>query len=347
MEPSNWPFSRLASLVISSSLIGAILWSIAFVNGVYGTEHSWITASRWIYDHVPDGSVICAEHWDDELPKGLQNQNRHMRGYEVTPMPMYEEDTAQKYDLIRSMLGRCDYVTLATNRLYRSIPNLPERYPMSTRYYELLFAEKLGFEKAIEFETPPRLGPLVLSDQAADESFTVYDHPKPIIFRKVRDLTDQEWDSLLGGSWVGAMPGYVGELPLMAKLRASLTGAPLPQSRQPVEETGLLLDEPVEELPVVSDFRWNAVANRSPLVAVLLWWLAVEVVALAAWPVTYTVFHRLRDRGHLLGKGLGLVILGYLVWLPSSLRLLRNGLPLTLAALALLAAFSAGIFRRR
>jgi len=346
-QPPNWPFSRLASLVISISLIGAILWAIAFVNGVYGTEHSWITASRWIYDHVPDGSVICAEHWDDELPKGLQNQNRHMRGYEVTPMPMYEDDTAQKYDLIRSMLGRCDYVALATNRLYRSIPNLPERYPMSTRYYELLFAEKLGFEKAVEFETPPRLGPLVLSDQAADESFTVYDHPKPIIFRKVRDLTDQEWESLLGGSWVGAMPGYVGELPLMAKLRASLTGTPLPQSRQPVEETGLLLDEPVEELPVVNDFRWNAVANRSPLVAVLLWWLAVEVVALAAWPVTYTVFHRFRDRGHLLGKGLGLVILGYLVWLPSSLRLLRNGLPLTLAALALLVAFSAFLFRRR
>lgn len=344
---TNLRISQFATVIIVVALVGAILWSLAFVNGVYGTEHTWITASKWIYAHAPDGSTICAEHWDDELPKGLPNQNRHSRGYTVTSMPMYEEDTAQKYDLIRSMLKRCDYVALATNRLYRSIPNLPERYPMSTRYYELLFAEKLGFEKAAEFETPPRLGPLVFHDQAADESFTVYDHPMPIIFRKVRDLTDEEWDALLGGSWQGAIPGYVGELPLMAKLRASLTGKSLPQSHRAVEETGLLLDEPVGDLPVVDDFGRNTLANRSTVLAVLLWWLAVDVVALAAWPVTYTVFGRLRDRGHLLSKSLGLIILGYLVWLPSSLRLLRNGLPLTLAALALLAAFSAFLFCRR
>lgn len=341
--------SRLASLAIGIVLVGAIVWSLAFINGVYGTEHTWITASKWIYDHVPDGSVICAEHWDSDLPKSLPTQNRAMHGYQVTPMPMYEDDKPQKYDLIRSMLARCDYVALATNRLYCSIPNLPERYPMSTKYYELLLAEKLGFERVEEFETPPRLGSLIFHDQAADESFTVYDHPKPIIFRKVRDLTDEEWETLLAGSWEGAVHGYVGELPLLAKLRASLTGVArfAKSSSEPVEETGLLLDEPVGELPVVNDFRWNTVANRSTLVAVLLWWLAVVVVALAVWPVTYTVFHRLRDRGHLLSKSLGLVILGYLVWLPSSLQLLRNGLPLTLAALALLAAFSAFLFRRR
>lgn len=348
MEPSRRFFSRLPSLAIGIALFGAIIWSLAFVNGVYGTEHTWITASRWIYDRVPDRSTICYEHWDDALPKRLaSNQSQGARGYQMVEMPMYEPDTAEKYKLIRSMLARCDYLSLATNRLYRSIPNLPERYPMSTLYYELLFTEELGFERVREFETPPRLGPLVFHDQAADESFTVYDHPKPIVFRKVRDLTDEEWETLLGGSWEGAIHYYVGELPLMAKLRASLMGDSPPQPPRPVEETGLLLDEPVGDLPVVSDLRWNTVANRSPLVAVLLWWLAVGVVALVAWPVTYTVFHRLRDRGHLLSKGLGLVILGYLVWLPSSLRLLRNGLPLTLAALALLAAFSAFLFRRR
>jgi YYY domain-containing protein len=353
IDSSNLPLfqpsrlSRLASVGIVIALVGAVVWSLAFVNGVYGTEHTWITASKWIYDHVADGSVICAEHWDDELPKSLPDQNRHMRGYKVTPMPMYEEDTAQKYELIRSMLARCDYIALATNRLYGSIPGLPERYPMSTRYYDLLFAEQLGFEKAAEFETPPRLGPLVFYDQAADESFTVYDHPKSILFRKTRDLTDLEWEALLGGSWQGAVPHYVGELPFMARLRASLTRNPLPQSREPVEETGLLLDRPVGELPVVSDFGWNRVASRSPVVAVLVWWLAVDIVALAAWPITYTVFSRLRDRGHLLSRSLGLVVLGYLVWLPSSLQLLRNGLPFTLAALALLVVLSGFLFRRR
>ncbi len=38
-------------------LLGAIVWSLAFVNGVYGTPHSWVTASRWVYEHVPMGHV--------------------------------------------------------------------------------------------------------------------------------------------------------------------------------------------------------------------------------------------------------------------------------------------------
>ncbi len=354
----RWRVGRLGgwkvvrSAVICAALAGAIIWALAFVNGVYGTEHTWITVSKWMYDHVPDGSTICYEHWDDALPKHLgPDQSQHGRGYRMVEMPMYEPDTAGKYDLVRSMLSQCDYVSLASNRLYGSIPRLPERYPMSIKYYDLLFAGELGFEEAAKFETPPRLGPIKFPDQAADESFTVYDHPMPTIFRKVRDLTDQEWEALLGGSWEGARHHYVGELPLIAKLRASLSGDDLPEPPPELveeeAETGLLLDRPVEELPVVNDFRWNTLANRSPVVAVVLWWLAVDVVALAAWPVTYTVFRRLRDRGHLLSKSLGLILLGYLVWLPSSLRLLRNGLPLTLAALALLAALSVFLFRRR
>jgi YYY domain-containing protein len=163
----------------------------------------------------------------------------------------------------------------------------------------------------------------------------------------VRDLTDAEWDALLGGSWQGAVHYYVGEMPFIAKLRAALTGDSLPQSDEPVEEEGLLLEEPVGELPVVGGVRWNTLASRSTPLAVLLWWLAVQIVALAAWPVTYHVFHRLRDRGHLLSKSLGLLVLGYLVWLPASLRLLSNGLPLTLAALAALAAFGLFLFLRR
>jgi len=341
--------SYLPTVAIVLALVGAIVWSLAFVNGVYGTPHTWTTASRWIYDHMPNGSVICAEHWDRELPMSLSpTESQAARSYRIVTMPMYEPDTAQKYNLIRTMLGECDYIALSTNRLYRSIPNLPQRYPLSTRYYELLFDEALGFDEVARFETPPRLGPLVFHDQAADESFTVYDHPMPIIFEKTRSLTDAEWQALLGDSWLSAVHYDVGELPLIGRLRAALTGgdAPPPPPK-PVEETGLLLDEPVGDRPVVDDFRWNTFASNSPLAAVLIWWLAVDIVALAAWPVTYTIFYRLRDRGHLLSKSLGLVILGYLVWLPSSLRLLHNGLPLTLAALGLLVALSLCLFYRR
>ncbi|MCK4386139.1 MAG: hypothetical protein KAW52_07740, partial [candidate division Zixibacteria bacterium] len=145
--------SNIQYLITGVVLLATIFWSLAFVSGVYGTEHSWIIASRWIYEHVPDGSVLATEHWDDDLPLGLPEPGANIgaHGYRLVELPMYEDDNEQKYHLLRSRLSEADYVVLSTNRLYGAIPNLPERYPMSTRYYQLLFAGELGFEKVAEF----------------------------------------------------------------------------------------------------------------------------------------------------------------------------------------------------
>jgi YYY domain-containing protein len=339
----------LAGVLIAATLVGAVLWSLAFVNGIYGTEHTWITASRWIYENVPDGSVLGVEHWDDHLPLSLPEPAANMgaHDYRQVDLPMYEDDTRQKYELLRARLRETDYIVLASNRLYRAIPHLPQRYPMSTRYYELLFAGELGFQKVAEFTTYPRLGPVSIPDDDADESFTVYDHPKPIIFKKMRQLSDQEWDALLGGTWEDAIQGYVGRPTLLSlQWLGSPGSAPSRQSGEVDEDKTLLLDRPVDELPVVADFGWNALASRSAPLAVLLWWLVVTLIGALAWPLTFVVFRNLADRGHALCRSLGLIVLAYLIWLPASLRVLRNGLPLTLAAMIVLAAVSAFLLRR-
>jgi YYY domain-containing protein len=339
--------SNIQYLIAGIVLLASILWSLAFVNGVYGTEHTWITTSRWIYEHVPDGSVLALEHWDDHLPLSLPEPGANMgaHGYRQVELPMYEDDNEQKYNLLRSRLREADYIVLSTNRLYGAIPRLPERYPMSTKYYQLLFAGELGFEKVAQFTSYPRLGPFVFNDSAADESFTVYDHPKPIIFQKVRELSDTEWDSLLGGSWDGAIQGYVGAPPPLARLWGA-TSRPSPPSSESKESKTLLLDQPVDQLPIIDDFRWNSLANRYHLFAVIFWWLAVVVVGLVAWPVTFVVFRHLSDRGYILAKSLGLIIVAYLVWISASLRLLRNSLFTIILALVLVALLSYYLFRR-
>ncbi|MGA9350878.1 MAG: DUF2298 domain-containing protein [Anaerolineae bacterium] len=338
---------HLSNLFIAVTLLGAVFWSLAFVSGVYGTEHTWIAASRWIYDHVPDGSVLALEHWDDDLPLGLPEPGANMgvHGYQLVELPMYEDDNEQKYHLLRSRLSEADYIILSTNRLYGAIPRLPERYPMSTKYYRLLFAGELGFEKVAEFTTYPRLGPFVFNDDSADESFTVYDHPKPIIFQKVRELSGEEWDALLGDSWDGAIRGYVGAPPPLARVWGA-TSRPSPPSSESKEGKTLLLDQPVDQLPAIEDFRWNGLANRYHFFAVIFWWLAVILVGLAAWPVTFVIFRHFSDRGYILAKSLGLIIVAYLVWITASLRLLQNSLFTIVLALALLALLSFYFFRR-
>ncbi|HDN80420.1 MAG TPA: phospholipid carrier-dependent glycosyltransferase, partial [Chloroflexi bacterium] len=303
---SPWPL-----ILITLVLLPTVLWTLAFVNGVYGGIHPWVAASRWIYANVPEGSVIAVEHWDDELPKPLREpgMNSAAHGYRHVTLPLYEEDTEQKFNVIKDALRQADYIVIASNRLYRSIPRLPPRYPMTIRYYELLFSGKLGFEKVAEFTSYPRLGPWVIPDNDADESFTVYDHPKPMVFKKVRELSDEEWWQLLGGTWEGAIPGYV--------------GGPV-EEEQRRRHPSLLLDTPVDRLPVIDDFRWNGLANANPIAAIVIWWLAVEVIGLAAWPLAHLAFRRLHLRGYVLSKSLGLLLIAYVNWLLASLRLGRN-----------------------
>ena len=49
---------------------------------------------------------------------------------------------------------------------------------------------------------------------------------------------------------------------------------------------------------------------------VLLWWLALEIVGLAALPLTALIFARLPGRGWIFAKPLGLIVLCWLIWFP-------------------------------
>jgi len=54
------------------------------------------------------------------------------------------------------------------------------------------------------------------------------------------------------------------------------------------------------------------------------WWLAVEAVGVAAFPIAFTYFRSLPDRGYGFTKLLGLLILGYGLWMGGQLGLLLN-----------------------
>jgi len=304
-------------LVVALSL----LYSLAF-ESIYARPHSRVQASEWIYRHIPSGSTLAEEHWDDDLPLGMgvDGEPRSINEYRTVTMALYEPDDEAKYQEIVDNLREVDYIILSSNRLYGSIPRLPQRYPITTRYYELLFDEKLGFRLQKTFTSYPGLFGLTIVDDRADESFTVYDHPKVLIFEKRRDLRDEEFATLFAEALE-------------------------PSPEQPLGKT-LLLDGPVDELPVIRDRGWNGLANSHPLLSILFWWLAVEMLGLVALPLTLLVFHRLADGGYILSKTLGLLVVAYLVWLAASLRLFTNSLPTILGAGLLLGLVSFSLLLR-
>lgn len=146
-----------------------------------------VSASEWIYKNVSKESVLGNEYWDDPLPLSLPQQSSPMLQGEM--LELYNPDTLQKWEKINQQLIKINYLILSSNRLYGSIPKVPEMYPQTTEYYKKLFNGSLGFKKVAEFTSRPCFPPIgkslfCFNDDNAEEAFTVYDHPKVLIFKK-------------------------------------------------------------------------------------------------------------------------------------------------------------------
>ena len=356
VTPRFRPALRVPGVVLAFLAVGGgVFWSLAYSSGVYGSEHTWVTASRWVYANAAPGSVILWESWDDPLPKSLPGEpgmDMGSHGLLHIDWSPYEEDTAEKYEILRDKLQTADYVIYSSKRIYQSVDELPARYPMTNRYYDLMFGEQLGFVRAAHFTTPPSLLGLTFADHEADESWSLYDHPQVSIFAKQRGLSGAEIDSLLEGSWEGAKHWDRGREPALAPLLnavglgsapesqnrglinlvlALVSGQTIPEGRDQARadsaegtQPTLLLATPVGELPLVDNYRWNAAASGSPWLAVGWWWLVISALGWTAWPLAFALFRGLRDRGFLLTKTLGWLLSGWGLWVFASAGLAQN-----------------------
>jgi 4-amino-4-deoxy-L-arabinose transferase-like glycosyltransferase len=192
------PLGLVAGLLLISA--GAY---VLFFDSIYASPHSWVTASDWIYRNLPAGSTVALEHWDTPLPLEvpLGGGIADPAQYAYQTLSLYDEpDGPEKWQSLVAGLSESDVLIVASRRLYGSIPRLPERYPVASRYYDLLFSGELGFELAAEFTRGPAwlnppLPPLpgaVPSLLRPDESFVVYDHPRALIFRNMEHLPAEE-----------------------------------------------------------------------------------------------------------------------------------------------------------
>lgn len=155
---------------------------------IYQTSPTRVLATNWILQSIPFGKTIALEHWDDGLPLSGQEN------YVIETLELYNPDSREKWSKIDEQIAKSDYIIIASNRLYTPLQKLTDCthipylycYTKTAQYYKKLFSGHLGFTKVAEFSVYPTL-PFIqtpIEDSSADESFTVYDHPKVIIFKK-------------------------------------------------------------------------------------------------------------------------------------------------------------------
>lgn len=183
----------LPLVLIFSFLI--LLYPVSFMQ-IYSRPLTRVEASRWIFKNVPLGSRVTFEEWDDPLPLMVDGRSNNYPGIN---MPMFGPDSPQKCSELAQKISGADYIFLSSNRVYGAIPRRLDLFKKTVLYYDLLFAGKLGFVKIADFASRPKVPftNIEFVDDNADESFTVYDHPRVLLFKNQDRLNDFQLTKLL------------------------------------------------------------------------------------------------------------------------------------------------------
>ena len=301
-------------------------------------------------------SLMMNEHWDGILPYDVGGRSAYGAHYtEVTggQRPITNPDSAEKRDEMVTWLEEADYVVLSSQRAVWSLPRLPLTYPMTMRYYEALFSGELGFELVAEFHAPLQIGPLYISDTtgqvgwgempeigwpppgdlAAEEAFSVYDHPPVWIFAKTEAYSRENTVNILGevdvSQAVFMNPGQATEAP-----------------------NGLMLSETAVATQRANGtfsniFNPDGLLSQNPGLAAAVWWLAVILLGWLTFPLTFTLLRGLPSKGYVLARILSILLISYFVWLGASIQLFPNSRGTHLLALLIIVILSGLVLLRR
>ena len=335
-----YPVSIAALVIVVAA---TVLYALAF-SSIYGRPHTAVTAAEWINANVPPGASIIngGSYWDERIPD--------LGRYDVWTFAAYHpDDDRRKIPELIGRLASTDYIVFYSNRAYGSVARLPHEYPESSAFLRLLFAGDLGYRLERSFSSYPSLAGFDLRDNPygraglpapigadgnmsqtqagfglnlgyADENVIAYDHPQVLVFRNADRLTSREIRSRIEDATARReeVP------PLMLS----------PDAREAQQGGGTWSEV----------FRRDGWANRVPW---LSWFLALEVMCLVAFPLTWWILRPLHDRGLLFSRVVGLLLVAWVAWLLVSSGAVQFSLGAILFAMLIVALPSAVVLAVR
>ena len=295
------------------------------------------------------GSTQAKESsWDDPLPVALHGYSPYdyHNGLYRTELnfEMYWNDDEEKLERFTSGLDQADYVFISSNRQWGTTTRVPERYPADDGILPAIcwavqkgedilwcyrvaepgmFEGNLGFELVKVVQSDPNIGNFHINTQFAEEAFTVYDHPKVLIFQKSEDYSAVHVRDVLG------MVDLSTVIHLTPKQASDSVGTLLlPEERLAQQQAGGTWSEL---------FNSDALFNQFPWLSVVLWYVVLTLLGWTMIPLMRLAFGGLSDKGYPFMRLAGMLLLAYVTWVIGSVGIAVTRTTISIVILFLLA----------
>jgi YYY domain-containing protein len=309
-----------------------------------------------------ESSTIAVESWDETVPVRVGDRDAYGIYHGVEVQRQWE-DTPDKLNGLVDWLTQSDYVTLSSNRAYAPMSRQPRHFPMTTEYYRALFSGELGYKLAASIESYPTLGPFNFPDQEttqymglwpdptrcpqagvsscrnlinvplppAEEAFSVYDHPRVLVFQKTPDFDPEKVRAVLSKVDLSNVLSDISPKDYSAAAGGLMLSD---QTWQAQQETGTWSNL----------FDRNGLFNQAPLIGGLAWYLTIFLIGLFAFPIVFAAAPGLRDRGYGISRMAGLLVAVFVIWFLASYQIVpftRATILLSVLALGLVGGIAA------
>jgi hypothetical protein len=197
---------QLALAMVTIVLGTTWLWAIAYMQ-VYVREDTRVQAAAFIQRRIPEEAQVLVEPSQNTPPMGsyftdpifhydyvgwgaqtTRDDYYHMHTLDVKSY-LYADDVPveDKRRYIAERLAKANYIVMDDTYLefYEHLHG-PEHQPVR-QYYDDLFAGRLDFKLMRAFEVKPSLFGLDIHDEAAEMTFTLFDHPQVYVFMRNPD----------------------------------------------------------------------------------------------------------------------------------------------------------------
>ena len=295
--------------------------------------------------------------WDDAIPYPVDGFSPYSESGGIyrgdLNFEMYWPDDQSKLEKFETNLDLADTIFITSNRQWGTTTRVPERYPLTTLYYRALlgcpedkdilwcysvaepgmFEGDLGFELVAVFQSNPRIGSIEFNTQFAEEAFTVYDHPKVLIFKKTGAYDPLEIRAILRSVDLNKVvyftPGDANNYKEVDPAQADdpRLNLNLPAGRLKEQRAGGTWSEL---------FDRESLLNSSQPLAAAVFYLFVTILGVFCYPLVRLALPGLSDRGYPLSKLAGLLILALIVWILGSLGVPYSKLTISLVLAGLL-----------
>jgi len=186
-------YKKTKHLLMMVIIILAIIPGVIFAS-VYFSPDIRFTASGWIYEKIPSGSQILYDTGNAvDLPLNPNHQTS-IANYSLVSFDFYHlDEDPELFPKLLDSLEKSNFIIVPSRRIFLNHLRFPEKFPKTTKYYQLLFSGDLGFTPVAKIEP---FYSKIFNDELAEETFSVFDHPTIRIYQKNNNLSRSQYEIL-------------------------------------------------------------------------------------------------------------------------------------------------------